>query len=307
MAFRWGGEANEKAGEKRKAGRRKAEAGRQMAPREEFASALTPTLSPRSGRIAGRWLGWHSGLEHRMVVGPKRQRAGRTVQFPRSIPNSLSRLTLAWEREECPRSSTAMINADHLRYAGFWPRLGALLLDGLFTTPLTLIYGWGSSHFRLFDLYSLVPWLVFQLFWDVWLVRRFGGTPGKLLMGLRIRKVNGEAAGYREALLRCSVDLSLGLLATIAGIMAATHMTDHEFLTLGWTDQVQRQAALMPAWGRGVNIALPIWAWGELIVLLTNRKRRALHDFLAGTVVVHADSLSAPESTVVVPPELSVP
>jgi uncharacterized RDD family membrane protein YckC len=26
--------------------------------------------------------------------------------------------------------------------------------------------------------------------------------------------------------------------------------------------------------------------WGEFLVLLTNRERRALHDFIAGTVVV---------------------
>jgi uncharacterized RDD family membrane protein YckC len=27
--------------------------------------------------------------------------------------------------------------------------------------------------------------------------------------------------------------------------------------------------------------------YGEIIVLLTNKKRRAIHDFVAGTVVIH--------------------
>ena len=31
---------------------------------------------------------------------------------------------------------------------------------------------------------------------------------------------------------------------------------------------------------------LQIWIWSELIVMLTNRRRRALHDFIAGTVVI---------------------
>jgi len=31
-----------------------------------------------------------------------------------------------------------------------------------------------------------------------------------------------------------------------------------------------------------------VWVYGELIVLLTNKKRRALHDFLAGTVVIRS-------------------
>lgn len=174
-----------------------------------------------------------------------------------------------------------------------------MLWDMLFLAPLMVITWLAGSHYRLFDLYSLIPGLVFQLFWEVWLVRRFGGTPGKLVMGLRIRKVNGEAVGYREALLRCSVDTILGLLTSLAAIVVATHMTDHEFFTLNWTDTVERQTALMPAWGRAVNIAFEIWTWGEFIVLLTNRKRRALHDFLAGTVVVHANSIAAPQTAIV--------
>ena len=191
-----------------------------------------------------------------------------------------------------------MINPEQLRYAGFWARFASMLLDGLILTPITGLDWFGSRHFRLFDLYVLVPLLIFQLFWSVWLVRRFGGTPGKLIMGLRIRKVNGEPVGYREALLRCSVDLVLGMLTSIAGIMAATQMTDHEFGTLGFAAQQDRLAALQPGWSKPVMLAFQIWTWGELIVLLTNRKRRALHDFLAGTVVVHADSLITPENQV---------
>ncbi|WP_255590049.1 hypothetical protein [Marinicella meishanensis] len=29
-----------------------------------------------------------------------------------------------------------------------------------------------------------------------------------------------------------------------------------------------------------------VWYWSELLVMLTNERRRALHDFIAGTVVI---------------------
>ena len=35
------------------------------------------------------------------------------------------------------------------KYAGFWPRLGALLLDFLIMLPLIAIALWGSQRFRL--------------------------------------------------------------------------------------------------------------------------------------------------------------
>ena len=69
--------------------------------------------------------------------------------------------------------------ADHLRYAGFWPRLAALLLDLLIVLPLSALSFWGGERYRLFELYYLVPSILFGLFWGVYLVRRFGGTPGK--------------------------------------------------------------------------------------------------------------------------------
>jgi uncharacterized RDD family membrane protein YckC len=41
-----------------------------------------------------------------------------------------------------------------------------------------------------------------------------------------------------------------------------------------------------PRWIFLVAILMQLWTWSELIVMLTNRQRRALHDFIAGTVVI---------------------
>lgn len=34
------------------------------------------------------------------------------------------------------------------------------------------------------------------------------------------------------------------------------------------------------------NVVQQVWFWSEIVVLLSNKKRRAVHDFIAGTVVV---------------------
>jgi uncharacterized RDD family membrane protein YckC len=41
------------------------------------------------------------------------------------------------------------------------------------------------------------------------------------------------------------------------------------------------------------------WSWAEAITMLSNRRRRALHDFLGGTIVV---SSSTPRSAAPLPP-----
>jgi uncharacterized RDD family membrane protein YckC len=180
------------------------------------------------------------------------------------------------------------MTTDSLRYAGFWPRLGSILLDCLILFPLSAVVFWADAHYRMFMVYYLIPGTVFGLFYSVYLVRRFGGTPGKLIVGIRIRKLDGEPVGYREAFLRYFPEFVFGLLMSIALIFPLFHMSDAEYHSLSFMERAKRMVELAPSWYKPLQIAQNIWVWGELIVLLTNRKRRALHDFIAGTVVVHA-------------------
>jgi uncharacterized RDD family membrane protein YckC len=180
------------------------------------------------------------------------------------------------------------MTSDSLRYAGFWPRLGSLLLDILINLPLIVLLLWAQGHYRLFRVYYLIPGTIFGLFYSVYLVRRFGGTPGKLIVGIRIRKRDGEPVGYREALLRYFPEFVFGLLMSVALIPPLLHMTDAEYQSLSLRERAKREFELAPPWYKPLRWTQTSWDWGELFVLLTNRKRRALHDFIAGTVVVHA-------------------
>ena len=192
-------------------------------------------------------------------------------------------------------------SADQLRYAGFWPRLAALLLDMLIMLPLTLLVFWGSERYRLFLLYCFVPSTLFGLFYGVYLVRRFGGTPGKLIVGVRIRKVSGEPVGYREAILRYLPEFILNMLMSIGFLMSVLHMSDTEYHALSFMERARRMVELAPSWYKPLQIVQNVWVWGELIVLLTNRKRRALHDFIAGTVVVRTSPNQSLQPTAAAP------
>ena len=80
-------------------------------------------------------------------------------------------------------------------YAGFWRRFGAFWLDFFVFLPIAGLLLWGSQRYRLFNLYFLLPNGIIGLFYSVYLVRRYGGTPGKLLAGLRIRRLDGGILG----------------------------------------------------------------------------------------------------------------
>ena len=191
-----------------------------------------------------------------------------------------------------------MTTTDPIQYGGFWRRFAAFWLDFLVLLPLTAVVFWGSQRYRLFSLYYFVPGILFGLFYSGSdLVRRFGGTPGKLIMGLRIRRVSEEPVRYREAFLRYAPEFLLGLLMSIALLPPLLQMTDAQYHALSFMDRSKRLVDLAPAWFKPIQIFQQIWIWSEFIVLLTNRKRRAIHDFIAGTIVVRERPNQAMERT----------
>jgi uncharacterized RDD family membrane protein YckC len=187
-----------------------------------------------------------------------------------------------------------LMNIDTLRYAGFGPRLAANLLDFVIMIPLIALSFWGSSHFRLFQVYYFLPGILFGLFYSFYLVRRYGGTPGKIIVGIRIRKLDGEPVGYREAFLRYLPDTLLGILMSIGLVLSVLHMSDAEYHSLSFMERSKRMVEMSPSWYKPLQWIQTAWVWGELLVLLTNHKRRAIHDFIAGTVVVHTSPKVTP-------------
>jgi len=174
-------------------------------------------------------------------------------------------------------------------YASFWQRLGAHLLDFLILAPLLAFSFWGSEQSRFFYAYYLVPSIIFGLWYHAYLVKRYGGTPGKLIVGIKIVRLDGDRVGYREALFRYSVLLVLATISQVAYAQAPTLMTDTEYFALDWQGKIMRMQELAPSWLESITLITNIWVWGEFLVMLTNKKRRAIHDFIAGTVVVRAN------------------
>lgn len=173
-----------------------------------------------------------------------------------------------------------------MQYGGFWRRFGAYWIDVAVWLPLTVVAMWLSGTTRYFYIWYLAPGILIGIWYQVYLVKRYGGTPGKLLFKLRIAKLDGSPVGTKEAFLRYGVLLSLTIPVSLAIALAALEMSDAEYLSLTLKTRGFALIEKAPAWYEPTDVLLQVWIWSEFVVLLTNKKRRALHDFLAGTVVI---------------------
>jgi uncharacterized RDD family membrane protein YckC len=176
-------------------------------------------------------------------------------------------------------------------YAGFWRRFAALLLDALLIIPVGLLIAYLNSYGATSYLIVFLPAQLFWFWYSVYLVKEYGGTPGKLLMDIRIIKINGESAGWKEAVLRESVMLVLGIYSGIVTAVALFNMDGSHYDALGWIEKQAYVASIFPTLSAIFTWVDESWIWGELIVLLTNKRKRAIHDYIAGTVIVKTQYL----------------
>ena len=78
-------------------------------------------------------------------------------------------------------------------------------------------------------------------------------------------------------------------------MVALSRIGPDEYLALAPPDRWRRIAGLGPGWYDVIDYAGWAWLFSEFQVLLFNCRKRALHDFIAGTVVIHTAPAPAPD------------
>lgn len=170
-------------------------------------------------------------------------------------------------------------------YATFWQRFAAMWIDFFVLLPLMVVQGLLESVSKGAALALVIPMAVAYAAYSIYCHGRFGQTIGKRVMGIRVVRTSGERIGWREAWLRSSVELCFSSLGVIGSFVALATIADSDYYGVGWMQRAQNLAAHQPSWLGWTMAATQIWVWSEVVVMLFNKRRRALHDFIAGTVV----------------------
>lgn len=118
--------------------------------------------------------------------------------------------------------------------------------------------------------YTLVSYLMLYVY-CVFMHGRYGQTVGKMVTGVKLFALNEKPLGYKRALLREVVPVLIVILIVLY---------DAPKILLGVNPyDIQAEFNIL-------FVANITWFVAELITMLTNSRRRALHDFIAGSVVV---------------------
>lgn len=111
-------------------------------------------------------------------------------------------------------------------------------------------------------------------FYSVLMHGRYGQTVGKMLCNVKvIDKSEKHPITYKQAFLRDSVAIIIGLISMFALLPEVLRGINPADLP----DSV---------WHATLSLFSTLWFFLEITTMMTNKKRRALHDYIAGTVVI---------------------
>ncbi|MFW1774167.1 RDD family protein [Acinetobacter seifertii] len=171
-------------------------------------------------------------------------------------------------------------------YAGFWKRLSAGIIDMLVMIPLMIIGYFTQNISIIISMITVVIAALFAITYIIYFHYRFGATIGKMVVGIKITRPDGSKISLIQAVLRSSVDIVFCIITVISELIALSYADPEIYLNAGKIDQAKYILLFYPAWYSIVNSASELWTWSEFIVLLFNKRKRAIHDFIAGTIVI---------------------
>ncbi|WP_405175792.1 RDD family protein [Paenibacillus sp. FSL H8-0261] len=166
-------------------------------------------------------------------------------------------------------------------FIGFWNRVLATILDLLIILIPAVIVYWIFNSLAI-SLHSEIPIIleyIFFVVFDVFMIVRFGGTPGKLVLKMKIVNQQGNIPTLKEALIRNIFRIISTIFSMIVGVSLYDLTVISTTLNL-W-------APLATDLSKILGLIMLV---DYLFVAFTPRKR-ALHDMMAGTYVVDKSAI----------------
>lgn len=197
------------------------------------------------------------------------------------MPQAAQNFGLQLDQPLTPGFQAAKAAFEAGRFLGFGRRMVAYVIDFLSLMPVTfvtlwVIYGAQTRATGLSWGDVVAECVVLSI--SVWCWAKWGATPGKALMGVRlVSALDGRPASLRQLVIRYLARLApLALAAVLIDVLFDLERRSE---SLEEAVRVINEASL--ALLTAVGVVAPFWLWA-----LLNPRRQAVHDLVSQTVLV---------------------
>lgn len=172
-------------------------------------------------------------------------------------------------------------------YAGFWPRALSTTADKAVLTALGYLLSFSRSYSLVhYWVVSILGYLLYRLY-SIGCVALWGQTPGKALVKIKVMDLNGEPIGWGRSLLRNSVEALLSLWFLVLEIQTLNDISSAQLSAVAIPDRAEFIFHRLPETAEVITHILQAFVLSEFVIIFLNKRKRAIHDYIAGTVVIH--------------------
>lgn len=176
-------------------------------------------------------------------------------------------------------------------YKNFWRRFGALLIDVILVLAVLCLLGaLAMGVWKMFGGAITVETLLNQpiilsaaasvLAYDVFMTKKYGGTVGKLLMGVYITDLGGNPLGWGRATARLFSKVGHYWVFSFLGFLVINLLAKAAGMDL------TQEEVIVPIFGVLLFVLRTLMEFSGYYFAFFTKKRQALHDLMAGTLVV---------------------
>ena len=165
-------------------------------------------------------------------------------------------------------------------YGTFWQRFQALFMDGLILSPAILFDWYNKTSLKS-------PWLLITIallatIYKPFMEYKYGSTLGKKMLNLRVVNKDFQNPSLLNILLRNVFDI-LERLITLVIVLIVFSMPEFQQISL-MKDFTNLQNSVV---NNTLVIFIPlVLVIIEIVFLLTDKQKRALHDWIGSTLVI---------------------
>ncbi len=157
-------------------------------------------------------------------------------------------------------------------YASFLMRVFATIIDAVVYAPLVVLTYYNSTHWNIQELSIFIS--IATLIYKPVMEANFGATVGKMVLGIKVVKLDYEKISINEAIIRNFPWLFNSTLSIISSIA---------ILISGSQSFVFSEGAVVINTISGI---VSLFGLAAVIAVIFNRKKQGLHDMIAKTYVV---------------------
>jgi uncharacterized RDD family membrane protein YckC len=122
-------------------------------------------------------------------------------------------------------------SADYVLYSRIWPRMKAILIDGLILAGAFFLAAFVGANVAGSGPTAFVLWALFWVLYDPLLVSRTGGTVGHHVMNLRVvSDSTGRNPSFLRAFFRNIVKGTFGMVSLLAVVGSAQQKAIHDWI-----------------------------------------------------------------------------